>query len=149
MKNNLFLFNSLVIFISLALSLSMSSCSKKSDFLTSKVVPAAQGYVKVSTDKYNNYVIKVKVSNLSPSSRLTPPKLGYVVWLLAEDNSSRNLGQLTTSESFMAKDLDASFKTVSSARPAKILITAENDVAVQYPTIADVILTTDYLDIKK
>jgi hypothetical protein len=127
---------------------SCSSCSVKTHFLTSKVVPAAQGFVQISTDKNDNYVVKLEISNLSPSSRLTPPSLAYIVWLVGEDNSAKNLGQLNSSDNFMAKNLNATFQTVSASKPVKIVITAENDVAVQYPSFSEVILTTDYLNIK-
>ena len=108
----------------------------------------AQGFVQISTDKNDNYVVKLEISNLSPSSRLTPPSLAYIVWLVGEDNSAKNLGQLNSSDNFMAKNLNATFQTVSASKPVKIVITAENDVAVQYPSFSEVILTTDYLNIK-
>lgn len=126
-----------------------SSCAVKSHFLTSKVVPAAQGIVQVSTDKNHNYVIKIEISNLSPSSRLTPPSLAYLVWLIGEDNSAKSLGQLNTSDNFMSKQLNSTFEAISPSRPVKIVITAENDVNVQYPSFSEVILTTDFLNIKE
>lgn len=128
--------------------LSFNSCAVKSHFLTSKVVPAAQGFVQISTDKNDNYVIKLEISNLSPSSRLTPPSLAYIVWLVGEDNSAKSLGQLNSSDNFMSKNLNATFEAVSASKPVKIVITAENDLNVQYPSFSEVILTTDYLNIK-
>jgi len=128
---------------------SMSSCAVKSHFQNSTVVPAAQGTVQVKLDNNKNYVIQIEISNLSPSTRLSPPFNAYVVWLVANDNSAKNLGQLNSSDDFMAKNLNAKFETVSSVKPAKIVITAENNPSVQYPSFSTVILTTDYLNIKQ
>lgn len=139
----------LVAFVaSAAVLFSFSSCAVKSHFMTSAVVPAAQGIVQVSTDKNDNYVIKLEISNLSPSSRLTPPSLAYIVWLIGEDNSAKSLGQLNSSDNFMSKSLNATFEAISASKPVKIVITAENDVAVQYPSFSEVILTTDILNVK-
>ena len=128
---------------------SMSSCASKTHFLTSTVVPAAQGTVEVKTDRNKNYVIEIDITNLSPSTRLSPPSNAYVVWLIAADNSAQNLGQLNSSDRFMSKSLDAEFKTVTGILPVKIMITAENDPQVQYPSFSEVILATDFLKLKK
>jgi len=124
---------------------SMSSCTVKTSFLTSTVVPAAQGTVQVKIDNNKNYVIKIEISNLSPSNRLTPPRNAYVVWLVDDNNNSKNIGQLNSSGDFMSKSLSAKFETISSSRPVKIVITAENESDVQYPSFSEIILTTDYL----
>lgn len=123
----------------------LGSCATKNRFLTSAVLPAAQGTVQVKQDKNMNYVIKIELTNLSPSNRLTPPANAYVVWLVTPDNIARNMGQLNTSTSFMSSNLAASFEAISATKPAKIVITAENDVTVQYPSFGEAILTTDYL----
>lgn len=128
--------------------LSLSSCAVKSHFLTSTILPAAQGTVQVKIDDNKNYLIKIELSNLSPSTRLTPPKEAYVVWMVNVDNAINNLGQLNSSTSFMSKNLDASFETVSASKPYKIMITAENDVSTQYPSFSEVILTTSILNVK-
>jgi len=133
---------------SIAVILSMSSCAVKTHFQTSKIVPAAQGTVQVKMDNNKNYVINIEISNLSPSTRLSPPYKAYVVWLIANDNSAKNLGQLNSSDDFMSKNLKANFETVSSSRPAKIVITAENNPSVLFPSFSDIILTTAYLHLK-
>ncbi|MHB9055943.1 MAG: hypothetical protein ACYC2P_07315 [Paludibacteraceae bacterium] len=133
---------------SVMLILSVSSCAVKSHFLTSAVLPAAQGTVQVSIDKNNNYLIKIELENLSPSTRLTPPRVGYVVWMVTDNNAVNNLGQLNSNTKFMSNNLSASFETVSASKPYKIFITSEDDVSTQYPTYSDVILTTNNLNIK-
>lgn len=138
----------LVVLASVILLFSMSSCAMKTHFLTSKIVPAAQGTVQVKIDKNKNYVIKIEISNLSPSSRLNPPSNAYVVWLVTNDDIVKNLGQLNSSDDFMSKNLSADFETVSGNKPMKIVITAENDPGAQYPSFSEVVLTTAYLNIK-
>ncbi|MGB8489806.1 MAG: hypothetical protein WCE64_01990 [Bacteroidales bacterium] len=110
-----------------------TSCATKMTFSTSSVVPAAQGYVKVSKDKNKNYVIKISVTDLAEVERLQPPKQTYVVWMVTSEGLTKNIGQLKSSKSFMLKKLTAYLKTVSTFNPAKIFITAENDPDVQYP----------------
>lgn len=145
MKTKCFKWISLASVASLLIVFSLSSCALKTQFQTSSVVPAAQGTVKVKTDKNNNYAIKIEISNLSPSARLSPPSNAYVVWLISGDNNAQNLGQLNTSDSFMSKNLSAVFETVTGLKPSKIMITAENDPQVQYPSFSSVILVTDFL----
>ncbi len=125
----------LIIFIS-------ASCSRKMTFSTSSVVPAAQGSVKVSKDKNKNYVIKIHITDLAGVDRLQPPKQTYVVWMVTNDGITKNLGQLNSSKSFLSKKLKASLTTVSSFNPAKIIVTAEDDLSIQYPGNM-VVLSTD------
>lgn len=119
---------------------SFSACSTKAQFLSSAVVPAARGSVQISKDFNKNYVVKINVYDLAGSDRLTPPRSTYVVWLVTADNRAKNIGQINTSNS-----LDANFETVSAFRPSKIMITAEDDANLLYPSYSEVILTTDYL----
>jgi len=119
---------------------SFSACSTKAQFLSSAVVPAARGTVQISKDFNKNYVVKINVYDLAGSDRLTPPRSTYVVWLVTADNRAKNIGQINTSNS-----LDANFETVSAFRPSKIMITAEDDANLLYPSYSEVILTTDYL----
>jgi len=117
--------------------LSFHSCAQKALFLTSSVVPAAQGEVAVTKDKNNNYVIKMKISNLADVDRLQPPKNSYVVWMETDRGLARNIGRISTSNK-----LNVSFETVSSFKPNKIFITAEEDESTQYPGPM-IVLTTN------
>ncbi|MDO9152939.1 MAG: hypothetical protein Q7U47_04400 [Paludibacter sp.] len=148
MKTKNFGWTGLALIASIIMIFSFSSCTYKTHFLTSSVVPAAQGTVQIKIDANKNYVIKIKLSNLAPSTRLSPPKEAYVVWLVTVGKVAKNLGKLNSTTNFMSKNLDASFETVSGLKPVKIIITAENDVNVQYSTFSDLILTTDYMKIK-
>jgi hypothetical protein len=121
---------------------SLFSCATSVNFLNSAVVPAARGSVKIKTDNNKNYVIQITLSDLAEASRLQPAKLTYIVWMITDRDLTKNIGQLNSSKGFMSKQLKGSFKTVSSDKPVKIFITAEDDAAVQYPG-SQVVLSTD------
>lgn len=118
------------------------SCTKKIAFMTSPVVPAARGDVQVKKDKNKNYVIDVHLSELAEVSRLSPPKQTYVVWMITEENITRNIGQISSKSGMLSKQLRASFETVSSFKPIKVFITAEDDASILSPS-GQTILTTD------
>jgi hypothetical protein len=124
--------------------LSMPSCAKKMAFLSSSVVPAARGEVKIKSDNNKNHVINVSITNLAEPERLTPPKQMYMVWMLTDQNSTKNLGQIKTSDGTFSKTLKASFETVTTFKPLKIFITAENDSNVQYPDRVIILTTSQF-----
>ena len=128
-------------FLALVASLA-TSCSRKVSFLTSTVVPAAQGKVKIKRDDNKNFRIQMEIENLTQSDRLQPPRKAYVVWMTGDDNSVKNMGQVTTSSGLLSSKLEASFETVSPIRPKRIFITAEDDFAISYPG-SQLVLTTD------
>jgi hypothetical protein len=119
-----------------------TSCVNSIPFLTSSVVPAATGTVKVKKDGNQNYAIKVQVNNLAEVERLQSSKQMYIVWMETERGISENLGQLNTSSGFMSKKLSASLETVSSFKPVRFFVTTEFSQNVRYPGTEE-ILTTD------
>ena len=129
--------------LALGISLLLGSCSTtKMTFVTSSVVPAATGEVKVKKDKNKNYVINVAVLNLADPKKLTPAKESYLVWMESSGNSVKKLGQIDTSSGFLSKTMKGEVSATAVAEPTRLFITAENDVSVQYPT-GDVVLTTN------
>lgn len=139
MKTN-YLVQKLVLFLVLyfVLLLTFTSCSKKIQFENSNVVPAARGDVSVKKDKNNNYNIQMEVSYLAEPERLQPPKKHYVVWLSSSDNQiPLNIGQIVGTSKLHVK-----FESVSSSKPKRIFITAEDDASTQYPG-QYVVLETD------
>lgn len=120
------------------------SCSQKVMFLNSSVVPAAQGSVKVKQDNNTNYDIKVEINDLAEVERLEPSKQTYVVWMETNRGKTENLGQLKSSDSFFSKQKTASLETVSSYKPVKIFVTAENGVDVRYPGSQIILTTNDF-----
>jgi hypothetical protein len=128
--------------VAIVLILILSSCATKAKFLDSSLVPSAQGYVKMKTDRNKNYVIKIEIFNLALPGKLNPPKKVYVVWMYDGNTNLKNMGQVKSSQAFMSKALKASFQNISSFRPIKIFITSEYEANVQIPS-QDVILSTN------
>ena len=137
MKKNIFFKNVFIVCIATMFIASCSSCSHKIAFLTSSVVPAARGYITVNDDKNKNFLIKVELMYLAEANRMTPPKNTYVVWMTSNKNTTQNIGQIK-----ITNNLKESFETVSSTKPTKVFITAEDDATIQYPT-TQVVLSTD------
>jgi hypothetical protein len=119
--------------------ITFSSCSNKTIFNTSSIIPAARGDVKVKKDNNNNYTISLELSYLAEPERLQPAKKAYVVWLVGEDTTVPiNIGQIVGD-----KKLKVSFNTVSAIQPKKIFITAEDDYTAQFPSYMIVLETND------
>jgi hypothetical protein len=129
--------------ILLLIGLLVNSCAKKIVFETSAIVPAARGTVKVKKDNNNNYAIKIFIRNLAEVKRLTPSKSAYIVWIETGLQPAKNIGKIASDSKIFSKKLKASFETVSSTKPTKIFITAEDDERTQYPSY-QTILTTNY-----
>ncbi|MBN2274699.1 MAG: hypothetical protein JXK95_10230 [Bacteroidales bacterium] len=123
---------------------SVTACVKKIKFQTSAVVPAATGYVYIKSDENKNYVIRFSISNLAEISRIQPSRQTYVVWLVSDQEKTVNIGLLESSAGFPSKQLKASFETVTSHKPTKIFISAENNGNVQYPGKLMVLTTNKF-----
>ncbi len=121
-----------------------NSCAVNSTFLPSSVVPAAQGKVKVKRDKNQNYVIQIEIRNLAEVEKLQTSKNNYVVWMETDQGKTENLGQLNSTTALFSKKWKASLETVSSYKPVKIFITAEDNTDVQYPGEQVVLSTTNF-----
>ncbi|MEO8567802.1 MAG: hypothetical protein ABI419_01655 [Ginsengibacter sp.] len=121
---------------------SLSSCAKKMTFGTSSVVPAAEGSVKIKSDKNKNTSIDLKVERLADPQRLNPSKKTYVVWMETAGNGTKNIGSLNTSSGFLSGKLKSSLKTVTPYKPTGFFITAEDDASVQYAN-GQVVLRTN------
>lgn len=129
----------------LMIILFLTSCAvRKSAFLPSTVVPAAEGDVKIKKDANNNYAIKIDVTNLAEPQKLNPKRNEYVVWIETAEHGVKNIGQIITSSAILSKKLKASFETVSSFYPVKVFITAEDDAKLQYPTGVTVLSTNNF-----
>lgn len=137
---------SLTLFFVASLTLLIfDSCATRAKFLNSSIVPGAEGVVSVKQDNNENYHIKISTANLAEATQLQSPKNTYVVWMEGEDNTTKNIGQIKSSKSLLSKSLKGSFETVSSVKPKKVFLTAENDPSAQYPDNSDIILTTGYI----
>lgn len=108
----------------------LASCATTtSKFPLSATVPAAEITAKKKQDKNNNYTLDVEAKNLASAERLNPPKETYVVWIVTDDNMTRNVGQL------MIKNAKtSSLKTSTPFNVKQVFITAENQGDVTYPS---------------
>ncbi len=118
---------------SLAVMLVLSSCAQKMNFVSSSVVPAAEGSVKIRKDNNKNHTLQVSVAHLAPSDQLSPPQNTYVVWMVSERNGTHNIGQLKSSGGLFSKTLKASLKTITPFNPTSFFITSEPNGNVDYP----------------
>lgn len=117
-----------------------SSCAKSIEFENSNIVPAARGQVSVKKDKNDNYNIKLELSYLAEPERLSPPKKYYIVWLSSNTNQiPLNIGQIVGTSKLHVK-----FESVSSSKPKRIFVTAEDDVTTQYPSQYIVLETSKF-----
>jgi hypothetical protein len=105
------------------------------------MTPAAEGYVKVKKDNNNNYVVKIRISNLAAVENLQHSNTTYVVWMKTDKQTTENLGQVKSSNK-----LNVTFETVSSSKPVKIFITAEKDGSVDFPGNQVVLATAVFED---
>ena len=133
LKFSFFLRNLLIGLSSAVLLLSFASCAKKISFLNSSVVPAARGKITIDKDNNNNYLVKIKIDNLAEVNRLDPPRKAYVVWMETDESQVKNIGQIKSDTQFISSKLKATFETVTSFKPVKIFITAEDNANIQYP----------------
>lgn len=122
----------------------LQSCSKKVKFENSPVVPAARGDVKISKNSNKNYVIKIKFDNLAEVDRLDPPKKTYVIWMVTDQQTTKNIGQIKSGSSMMSSKLKADFETSTPYKPVKIFVTAEDDGNVEYPGMYTILTTSNF-----
>lgn len=120
--------------------ITFASCAQKFTFPVSPIVPSAEAEVKVKKDNNENYDIDLNVKHLNKPDRLSPPKAMYVVWM-ETSTGTRNLGQLKSSSSLLSSTYKANLKTVSSQKPLRFLITAEDNADNKEPG-SQVILET-------
>jgi len=109
------------------------SCATTLDFGISQITPAAEGTAKIAKGKNGNYVLTVKVINLTDPQRLTPPKRFYSIWTESMDGNAKNMGMIKMSSGLLSKTMKGSFKTVCITKPIKVFITAEDNGDVEYP----------------
>lgn len=115
----------------------MTSCASIAKFPVSNDAPAADITAKKTQDKQNNYKIEVIARNLAEASRLNPPKSNYSVWIVAENGTTKNIGQLTNEN---AKKAVLQATTPFNVR--EIFITAEEQGNLNYPSGTEISRTT-------
>lgn len=119
------------------LMLPFSLQAQKIPFVQSSVAPAAEGYVKIKADRNKNNVISIRIKNLAEIERLDPSMKTYIVWMVTDRETTNNIGRINSTTS-----LNVSFEAVTSFRPIKIFITAEENESAQVPG-EKIVLSTD------
>ncbi len=128
--------------ILLAFLMTLGSCATNVKFPVSPIAPAAEGAATIKKDKNQNYVIELTVKYLTNPDRLIPPKQFYVVWIETDDGTNMNLGMLVSNNTNKA-----SLRSVTSSRPSKIFITAEDAGDANIPSNQEV-FRTEYILLK-
>lgn len=122
------LFKKLNLLTTIILAIILSSCSSFREFPVSDKTPGAELKVSITTDKYENNVIRIKTKYLVAPKRLNPSKSFYVVWIETELNGVMNVGRLTS------KTSKTSFlRTLTPFEPAEVFITAEDNPLLTMP----------------
>jgi hypothetical protein len=115
----------------------LTSCATTTKFPVSSVTPAAEITVKKKQDKNKNYVIEVTAKNLASANRVDPSKKNYNVWIVTENNGTKNAGMLVNKN---AKT--ATLKTSTPYDVKEIFITAEDQGDYSYPVGVEISRTT-------
>ena len=120
-----------------------NSCAKKTTATSSTesadetritpLIPEDKGQMQVKRDASSNYVIQINIADLEAVKKLVPAKEAYVVWMIAENKQTKNLGQIEGANTWLSKKDKASFEAVTALKPTKVFITAENDAMIQKP----------------
>lgn len=106
-----------------------ASCSDKTTFQRSELLPAAEGEIDIDQDNNGNYRIDIDIENMARASSLTPARNVYVVWAKSDNDEMRNLGSLQVD-----KNLNAELTAVTPYKPKEIIITAEDNSTTSYPS---------------
>lgn len=110
------------------LILLIASCTNATKFPVSSVTPAATIQVSRNHDSNGNNTLTIKAKNLAATNRLTPPKQTYVVWIVLENNTVENIGQLK-----IINAKEAELKALTAFEYTEIFITAEDQADALYP----------------
>lgn len=120
-----------------AIVMILTSCASTAKFPVSIVTPAAEITAKMKQDENKNYVIEVIARNMASADRLNPPKNIYIVWIVTENNGTKNIGQLDN------KNAQKLYLKTSTAFIVKeIFITAEEQGNISFPSGVEISRTT-------
>ncbi|MEX2565337.1 MAG: hypothetical protein WD431_05305 [Cyclobacteriaceae bacterium] len=120
-------------FIFLILILGLESCSPKITFPVSTVVPAAEPEASVKKTKDGEFIVTLEVNNLALPERLSPPKKHYLVWVDTENQGVKKLGEISNNTGIFRNRGRAGFEKSTLFKPTMIMVTAENNLEIDYP----------------
>jgi hypothetical protein len=125
------------IIIIISTILLVTACSSTAKFPVSELVPAANITAKKKQDKNKNFIIELTAYNLAEPSRLSPPKNVYSVWIVADNGTTKNVGQLINENAKKAV-----LETTTPFNVKEIFITAEETGDLSYPQGKEISRTT-------
>ena len=64
--------------------------------------------------------------------------------MITDKQEIRNIGQIKSSEAMLSSKLTASYESVSSFKPVRVFITAENDAGASNPDPMTVLSTNNF-----
>ena len=98
------------------------------------IPPENKGQVEIKRDINSNYVIQINLRGLEAVNKLDPDsKKAFIVWMNADKQKAKNLGQINSNTGWLSDKSKASFEATSPFKPTKIYITEEEDVMVKIP----------------
>ena len=128
----------LAIVMGLCLLSSAGCASHQLTFENSSVRPAADPRARISQDENHNSLVEIEIEHMAQASRLSPPRMVYVVWAEGEEGRILPLGQLRVNEDRLGQ-----FRGVTALDPFRILISAEVDPQAAHPS-QPYMLVTDF-----
>jgi hypothetical protein len=100
----------------------------------SATVSENKGQVEIKRDANSNYVIQINVQDLKEFSTLDPnSKNAYIVWMDADNQATKSLGQINSNTGWLSDKSKATFEAVSALKPTRIIITSEDNAGVKMP----------------
>lgn len=91
-------------------------------------IPAeTKGEVQIKRDVNSNYVIQISLKDLEAVNTVEPSsKKVYIVWMNADKQMVKNLGQISSKTGWLSDKSKSSFEAVSEFKPTKIFISEED-----------------------
>jgi hypothetical protein len=127
---------------SATLIFSFSSCAKKTAATAKTEAPAETvppeniGQVQIKRDANSNYVIQINLRELKEVKGVEAASdKPYIVWMNADGQTAKNLGQINSNKGWLSDKSKASFEAISVFKPTKVFITEETVATVQKPGI--------------
>jgi hypothetical protein len=128
---------------------SFYSCSKKTAAVSKTETPAAmpaetvgttivtpenKGQVQIKRDATGNYIVQINLRELEEVNKLeATSKKAYIVWMHADNQKVKNLGQINSNSGWLSDKSKASFEAVSEFKPTKVFISEEDLATVTKP----------------
>ena len=130
----------------LLMLLFLYSCAKKTTAVNKTEVPSPaeapsatvpienKGQVQIKRDATGNYVVQINLRELEEINKLeATSKKAYIVWMNADNEMTKNLGQINSNSGWLSDKTKAYFEATSAAKPTKIFITEEDMADVKKP----------------